>query len=114
MKTTDNNNTVGTLLTDIELENVVGGEFYKLSRFPSPDYVTFVANIGDTVEIHNICNYTVRCKIVDRKIVCRADITEYGNGQKRTDFYYDYYKVEPYENHWYFGGGWFRRCDIEK
>lgn len=29
MKTTDNNNTVGPLLTDIELENVVGGWFRR-------------------------------------------------------------------------------------
>lgn len=111
MKTTD---TFGTLLKDEELENITGGEYYTLgSSYDSKD-VQYIFNVGDIVEVASGWGFgTVRCRIVERRIGEREEPT----GDLRfwgKKYYFEEYKVEPLESHWYFYREWVSRSLIQK
>lgn len=115
MKTTEIKNRIDTILTDDELENAAGGAYYARSECKSADEVTFIANVGDIVEVCVFYTFTVRCRVVDRRIfrVDESDYAEFGGRTFSQSRYRDEYKVEALESHWFFEGGWNPRYLIE-
>lgn len=104
-----------TELSDEELRDVAGGSFYGITDFKSPAEVTFVAEIGQVLEVSNGWgfNATVRCRITDRKIEERT-VVDGIMVVSTHHYYYDRYYVVPLEEHWYFSADWVGRNAIEK
>lgn len=92
-----------TELSEKDLMAVNGGTFYSGIAKSSMEDVTFVANIGDIVEVASGWGLgtTVRCKVVGRRIV------------RYVTLYFDEYECVELESHWYFANGWKSRNDIE-
>lgn len=103
-----------TELTDEELGDIAGGAFYIGERFDSPALVTFIAEVGQTLEVKSGMGFgtTVRCKITDRKIQKK---NESGGNlvSVSQDYYVDVYYAVPLEEHFFFKAGWVARSDIE-
>lgn len=103
----------GAELSDEELSGIAGGAFYPEQWKASPDMVRFVAEVGQVVEVGTgWFGTTVRCTITDRRV---SRFLSGGNNYSMDsfDYYYDEYYVVPFEEHFYFSGGWVRGSRLE-
>lgn len=101
-------------IREVELENVNGGKYYSGHEVMSQDSVTFVADVGDFIQVASGWGFgTVLCRVVGRRISSYSySIGTRGTGES-ISVYYDQYEVEEVESHWYFKNGWKNRNDIE-
>lgn len=104
-----------TELSEKDLMAVNGGTFYSGVARNSEEDVTFVANIGDIVEVASGWGFgsTVRCKVVGRRITRYSYFNGGHTTGKHITLYFDEYKCVELESHWYFANGWKDRNDIE-
>lgn len=104
-------------VTDEGLAAINGGAFYESGGFSTLEKLNFVAKAGDIVEVASGWGFgsTVRCVVVETRInESHFGITN-SAGYVVEDIctYYDEYKVQELESHWYFHNGWKDRDDIE-
>lgn len=109
--------TAGLEVTDEGLSAINGGAFYDRGGVSDLSKLNFVAKAGDIVEVASGWGFgsTVRCVIVETRInESHFGITN-SAGYVVEDIctYYDEYKVQELESHWYFHNGWKDRDDIE-
>ena len=105
-------------LSDDELKQISGGTYHESVYYKNESDVTYIHNIGDTVEVYSGWLFgTVQCKIVDRRIVWYETHNTGGPGIYAFNVrgYRDEYKVQELESHWYFylNNEWLPRDDIE-
>lgn len=89
-------------LSDEELSDIAGGRYYDYEEHDSPSAVTYIAKVGDVVEVSNGWGGTQQCRITDVKLI---DL--WGS-------YHEEYYMVPLETHWYLPKRkWIRRDVIE-
>lgn len=105
-------------LTDEQLENTVGGEYYNPLYSVNKDDIDYLFEIGDTVEVSAGYGFgiTVRSKITDRRIVW---FDTPGTGPLGCIGFHgyrdEYFCVAEDEPFWYFcDEEWRTRDEIEK
>ena len=106
-------------LSEDELKQISGGAYHENVYYKNENDVKYIHNIGDTIEVYSGWLFgTVRCKIVDRRVVWYETHNTGGPGIYASNVrgYRDEYKVQEIENHWYFylNNEWLPRNDIEK
>lgn len=100
-------------LSDDELTEISGGSWYPKQYSQTPGEVSFVADIGQIVEVGTgWFGTTVRCTVTDTRVsrFLSAGTRDPGFLQ----FYTDEYYVVPLEDHWYFSARWVSGDRIEK
>ncbi len=97
-------------MNEKDLEMVTGG--YSTTFFAKAEDVTFVHKVGDIVEVYVIFGATVRCRITEVSIQYTSGMSS-SHGLSSPRGYYDVYKCEEIEYHWYFSNGWRTRGELE-
>lgn len=105
-------------LSDEELKEITGGEYYDLECHEKQSDVTYLFDIGNEVEVNSGWGFgTVRCKVVGRRIAWYETNTTGTPGIYVANVrgYRDEYQVYELENHWYFylNNEWLPRSDIQ-
>ena len=105
-------------LSEDELVQITGGRFYDDEYHENQSDVTYIFNIGDEVEVNSGWLFgTVRCKVVDRKIVWFETHNTGAPGIPAFNVrgYRDEYLVQELEDHWYFylNNEWLPRNEIQ-
>lgn len=97
-------------INEKELETVTGG--YSTTLFKNAEDVTFVHKVGDYVEVYVLFGATVRCRITEVSIQHTTGYCS-SHGVSSPSGYYDVYRCEEVESHWYFSNGWRTRGELE-
>lgn len=106
-------------LSDDELKQISGGTYYDPLFCENESDVTYIAEVGDLVEVYSGFLFgTVQCRVVDRRIVWYETHNTGAPGIVAVNVrgYRDEYRVQETKNHWYFylNDDWLPRDDIEK
>ena len=106
-------------LSDDELKEITGGSYYDNEYHANKADASYLFNVNEEVEVYSGWLFgTVRCKIVDRRIVWYETHNTGAPGIPACNIsgYRDEYKVQELKDHWYFylNDEWIPRNDIER